>query len=95
MASLIESLVETPLVRQDNRRMSVTKRPTPLRLREVLEVFGALGNAASMQGLTRSVDIRSAEPKRSPTPSSAAGSPTLNSPPCRPNMSPAATSSRC
>jgi hypothetical protein len=63
MPSLIESLVDAPLVRPDTNRMAVTLRPAPERLREILEVFGAMGNTASFPGLKRSIDLRHTEPR--------------------------------
>jgi hypothetical protein len=63
MPSLIESLVAGGLVRSDNKRLGVARRPMPKRLREVLEVFGAMGNTASFQGMGRSMDVRDATPQ--------------------------------
>ena len=62
MASLIESLLSGPVIRADQKRMGVTMRPPPMRLREVFEVFAAMGRTASFQGVHRSLELRSAEP---------------------------------
>jgi hypothetical protein len=61
MASLIESLVGAPLVRQDNVRLEVVVRPPPTRLRDLADVLGALGVAATFAGLRRSLDLRKAD----------------------------------
>jgi hypothetical protein len=63
MASLIESLVAGSLLRADSKRLAVARRPAPKRLREVLEVFGAMGTTASFQGLGRAIDLRDASPQ--------------------------------
>ena len=62
MPSLIESLVEGPIARTDQKRLSVTVRPPPMRLRDVLEVFAAMGRTASFQGAHRSLELRAADP---------------------------------
>jgi hypothetical protein len=58
MPSLIESLIASAIERPDNVRIAVTKRPAPMRPRELFEVFGAMGVTASFGGVIRSLDFR-------------------------------------
>lgn len=62
MPSLIESLVETPAIRTDQKRFSVAVRAAPVRARELFEVFGALGVTASFPAVVRSLDFRPSSP---------------------------------
>jgi hypothetical protein len=62
MPSLIESLVEAPVVRNDDKRFSAIVRPAPVRPRDVFEVFGALGVTASFAAVVRSLDFRQSSP---------------------------------
>jgi hypothetical protein len=63
MPSLIETLISGAVVRKDKASLTVIKRPPPTRLRHVLEIFAAMGSAASFQGLRRAIDLRVADPQ--------------------------------
>jgi hypothetical protein len=63
MPSLIETLISGAVVRQDKASLTVIRRPPPTRLRHVLEIFAAMGSAASFQGLRRAFDLRDADPQ--------------------------------
>jgi hypothetical protein len=63
MPSLIETLISGAVVRKDKASLTVIKRPAPTRLRHVLEIFAAMGSAASFQGLRRAIDLRVADPQ--------------------------------
>ena len=63
MAYLIESLVNAPVKRQDEARLSLTKRPAPNRMRQLLELFMAMGPSASFQTLMRSIDLKALDPQ--------------------------------
>src|SRR5580658_7199818 len=63
MASLLESLLEGPVQREDKHRLSVTKRPFPERPRDVFDVFAAMGRTGSLEGLLRGIDFRLADPR--------------------------------
>ena len=62
MPSLIESLIAGAVVRPDNVRIAVARRPAPTRPRELFEVFGALGVVATFNGAIRSLDFKSSTP---------------------------------
>jgi hypothetical protein len=80
MANLIESLIAGAVERQDEARLTISVRPAPNRPRQVLELFSAMGPAASFPGLRRSIDLKVADPAtmvfavlgRWPTPTEAA-----------------------
>ena len=63
MASLIESLLNDPVRRLDNKRIDIVRRPMPTRQRDMLELLAALGPNASMEALRRGIDMRNADPR--------------------------------
>ena len=63
MAFLIDSLIGNPVRRQDNRRLTITKRPLPQRPRDFFELFAAMGANATVEGLFRGVDLKGADPR--------------------------------
>ncbi len=62
MRSMIETLLDNPVVRPDNVRLVATRRPAPMRPRELFEVFGVLGVSSSYQGLIQSLDFKLTSP---------------------------------
>jgi hypothetical protein len=80
MANLIETLIGGAVKREDDNRLTITRRPVPYRPRHLFELFIAMGNTASFQGLHRSIDFKGADPLtitfaalgRWPTPAEAA-----------------------
>ena len=63
MPSMIENLIGTGIRRPDQKRRLPTRRPLPVRPRDLLELFAALGDAASLRALFLSADFREAEPR--------------------------------
>jgi hypothetical protein len=63
MAYLIDSLIGNPVQRNDERRLTITKRPLPYRPREFFELFAAMGANATIEGLFRGVDLIGADPR--------------------------------
>jgi hypothetical protein len=63
MAFLIEQLIGNPVERADKKRISVIRRPMPVRPRELFELFAAMGRTSSFEGLRRSIEINNAEPR--------------------------------
>ena len=61
MPSMIENLIGSGVRRRDEKRLLPTRRPLPLRTRDLFELFAALGSAASMKSLMMSADFREAE----------------------------------
>ena len=63
MASLIESLINAPVKRQDQARLTIAQRPAPHRARQLFELFISMGPQASFQGLHRSIDLKTMDPQ--------------------------------
>ena len=63
MAFLIESLTGTSVARNDERRLTITRRPLPVRPRDFFELFIAMGQNASFQGLARGIEQQNVEPR--------------------------------
>ena len=63
MPSLIESLVGSGITRPDDKRLVPTRRPMPLRARDLLELFTSLGGEASMTSLFQVTQLQAAEPR--------------------------------
>jgi hypothetical protein len=63
MASLIETLINAPVKRQDEARLTIAQRPAPNRPRQLLELFITMGPSASFQGLHRSIDLKIMDPQ--------------------------------
>jgi hypothetical protein len=63
MTSMLETLLGDPVKRRDEKRILPTRRPLPERQRDLLELFMALGQQATMQSLLLSCDLREAEPR--------------------------------
>ena len=61
MPSMIENLIGGGVRRRDEKRLLPTRRPLPVRPRELLELFVAMGGAASMKSLMLSADFREAD----------------------------------
>jgi hypothetical protein len=63
MVSLIESLINAPVKRQDQARLTIPQRPAPNRTRQLFELFITMGPSASFQGLHRSIDFKTLDPQ--------------------------------
>ena len=63
MANLLETMLSSGKIkRQDTTHLSVPRRPMPLRPRQMLELFGAMGVAATFQGMSRGLELKNADP---------------------------------
>ena len=63
MVNLLEAMLSGGQIkRQDTTHLSVQKRPLPTNPRQLMEVFGAMGVAATFQGLVRSLELKGADP---------------------------------
>jgi hypothetical protein len=59
MANLLESLLSSGQVkRQDDKHLTIIRRPAPTKHRQLLELFSAMGVTASFQGLRRSLETK-------------------------------------
>jgi hypothetical protein len=63
MAFLIDSLIGNPVQRQDDRRLTITRRPLPQRPRDFFELFAAMGATATIEGFFRGIDLFGADPR--------------------------------
>jgi hypothetical protein len=63
MVNLLEAMLSGgKLKRQDTTHLSVPRRPLPTNPRQLMELFGAMGVAATFQGLIRGVELKGADP---------------------------------
>jgi hypothetical protein len=61
MVNLLEALLSSgKLKRQDGTHLTIQRRPLPTSPRQLMELFGAMGVAATFQGLIRGLDIKGA-----------------------------------
>jgi hypothetical protein len=63
MTSMLENLIGSAVKRRDDKRILPVKRPLPMRQRDVLELFMALGAQATAESIVMSCDLRDAEPR--------------------------------
>ena len=63
MANLLETMLSSgKLKRQDSTHLTVPRRPMPARPRQLLELFGAMGVAATFQGMSRGLQLKDVDP---------------------------------
>jgi hypothetical protein len=63
MVNLLEAMLSGGKIkRQDETHLSVQKRPLPTNPRQLMELFGAMGVAATFQGVGRSLEMKGADP---------------------------------
>jgi hypothetical protein len=78
---MLETLIGSGIRRPDEKRILPTRRPLPIRPRDLLELFAAMGTESSVKSLMQAADFREAEPRgltfatlsRWPTPEELAG----------------------
>ena len=65
MANLLESMLAGGKVkRQDDKHLTITRRPLPTTQRQLLELFAALGMTATFPGLLRTIEVKEVDPQQ-------------------------------